>query len=253
MVNLIAHGGAGIFSVYMDIIMPNILYDDSNDYYIEVVENTYTPPVDCFNYVLDQQPHEGMITKDCFFYAGFRSKDIDLGAIEDSPLLPVIKERLTKFKIKKTITEYTDVFNLNNALGVHIRIMDMNKRHSAHGVFTFNDYLNKIYSLEKYVDDIFIASDNHESIFKLKEIFGDRIKYIDAIRGSNEADDTYKIQQDNASNPIYWQESFTDMLLLSKCKHIICRTSSFANASIAYSDNIKVHRLSTNIITNGVK
>jgi len=243
MTKLVAHGGGGIFSIYMDIIIQNILQSDDNDYCIKVKNNQYKTSEDCFDYALDQKQCEDMIVQDCFFNGGFRSKGFDFGAIEDSELLPIIKDKLTKFKIKKNITDYVDSFKLNNALGVHIRIKDMNRRHSEFGVFTFEDYLKKVNTLEKQVDDIFVASDNHESIFKLKQIFGDRIKYINAIRGVDEEDNTYKIQLENANNPEFWQEAFKDMLLLSKCKHLICRVSNFTNASIAYSDNIKVHRL----------
>ena len=88
--------------------------------------------------------------------------------------------------------------------------------------------------------NIFVASDNEESILKLKTIFGNRISYVpNLIRAKTEIEDSSTLQSDNFRSTKFWQEAFLEMLLLSKCSTLICRTSNVANMAIISSNSIK--------------
>lgn len=210
---IIANGGGGIFSILMDIALPNIP-EDATSVSIKIGKNQLSPDADMFDYVLHQQPEGAEV------HCGFRGNEITISkgilSFKDNPIVP------------------------KNTLGVHIRIFDMNKRHGNFGILTFDDYKKAI---AQAVDDmnpshIFVASDNWESINKLRDIYGDKLLYNHFIRGDNETSDTYAIQLANSSNPVYWQEAFIDMLSLSKCKGLVYRRSNFAGAAVYFSDTI---------------
>jgi hypothetical protein len=87
---------------------------------------------------------------------------------------------------------------------------------------------------------IFVASDNYESIEKLIKIYGNQINFVpNMLRVNKEEDNSYEFQIENLSNPSFWIESFLDMILLSKCSTLICRTSNFSNASVCFSNTIE--------------
>lgn len=73
-----------MFSVFMDLVVPNILnLKDIENLYIEVQENQYNVKPDVFSYVLDQKLDDTYQTVHCGFKGGWRKPGISLGAIED--------------------------------------------------------------------------------------------------------------------------------------------------------------------------
>jgi hypothetical protein len=228
-------GGGGIFSKYM-ICLKNLVHVELNNFYINVTDERTKP--DILNSVLNQSVNETFLDLNCKVNPTYD----DNTKIELSNDFNRYKEIITKIKFhEKLLTKlkyYEEKLNITEkTIGVHIRLTDMNIYHkSDYGYKDFNDYLKFI---NKY-DDFFVASDNEESLEKLINIFGDKIKYIpNLIRVKTEKEDSLNLQLDNFKNDIFWEEGFIEMLLLSKCGSIICRTSSLTNASILHSNTIQ--------------
>lgn len=230
----------GIFSKYMFAIKNSVLYD-SDSYYLNVIDTR----TDCniFDCVLDQPLliNDSFQEIDCQ-HLGNYSK---FNPIENSPNLLKYSEIIKKFKISEKLLEkvkyYQNKFNIDEStVGVHIRLTDMNIVHgNDYGVLTFEDFKSQMKPGVKY----FVASDNYESLKKLKDLYGDNVNYVDGlIRADFENDNTSNMFLNNPivfKNKQFWFESFLEMLLLSKCSELICRTSDLSNVSIIYSDTIK--------------
>lgn len=234
----------GVFSKFMFVIQ-NIqaINSDFNSVYINNVDSrSLTGSENIFDNILEQNNTNIKTTHNCK-HLGNYSK---FKPIENSENLNDYKKVVKKLKFKKELKEKIDYYinklNINNSfIGLHIRLCDMNIAHAKdYGVLSFNDYLFELKKHIKSDSKIFVASDNDESIKKLKKEFGDKIIYIpDFIRGLNETEDTVKLQLDNFKNIRFWEEAFIEMFLLSKCGTLICRTSNVNNVSIIYSDTIK--------------
>ena len=87
----------------------------------------------------------------------------------------------------------------------------------------------------------FVASDNNESICKLRKNFKNRIKIIsnDANTLREKETDTYKRFGDRFFNTKKnYIEVFNDIISLSKCNTIIYTYSNVANLSILLSNTI---------------
>ena len=162
---------------------------------------------------------------------------------EDLIKLKIVKSKLIiNDNIIKKYNEIKNNLSLNASyLGVHIRLTDMNKIHPEHGIYSFNDYVNSINEEMKcnIYDKIFVASDNRESIFKLKKIYGNMIiSYDDFLRVNGENDDISNLILSNFNNINFWEDTFIEMLLLSECGTLIHRVSNFANMTKIYANTI---------------
>jgi hypothetical protein len=148
--------------------------------------------------------------------------------------------------IQSMIYDYLDRYNINNkTLGIHIRLTDMNIQHAEqYGIRCYEDYLQKvkdILSENELIENIFISSDNNESIKKLiRDLPNIKINYIvDNLRCDNENSDNFKFQIDNLKNDDYVISCFIDIYLLSKCGYLVHRISGFSLCSILYSNTYK--------------
>ena len=234
----------GIFSKFIFVIqnLKNINTDFEYVYVNNVDNRTLTGDNNIFNYILDQTKDENLPVIDCNHLGNYGK----FSPIESSPNLNGYKKVIKKLKFNQ---ELIDKFNFNlekykideNYLGLHIRLCDMNIHHSSsYGYLSYDDFLKYIKEEKKDGTKIFLASDNYESIKKLKKEFGDDVVYVeDFLRGETENDDTSNLQQNNFKDHRFWEEAFIEMLLLSKCGKLICRTSNLNNVSIIYSDSIK--------------
>lgn len=170
----------------------------------------------------------------------------NIDRVEESGEYLKLKQVASQLKYKPEllvlVDDYVYLLGINkDTVGVHIRLCDMNIAHGAdYGVVTFNDYVEAIQKELQYDNtNIFVASDNEESILKLKAIFGNRVLYVPSlIRAKTEVEDSSLLQLHNFKNIRFWQEAFLEMLLLSKCSTLICRTSNVANMSIISSNTI---------------
>lgn len=165
-------------------------------------------------------------------------------------------------KVKDIIN--SEIKNLdNNTLGIHFRFTDMNASHLKSNPTTYTNYLKEIYNyIVKYdIKNIFIASDNTESINKLlNDISSNNIKinYRNVKRYHKEkADDkdllwyktndatshqylnNFKDNIFNINDSTIHLECIIDCLLLSKCKHLIFSYSNISNLAILISETIE--------------
>jgi len=230
---------SGIFSKYIFGIKNAVLHK-AGSYYLNIVDSKTDPNM--FDCVLDQTLEIYDYKEVYCEHLGNYSK---FNPIEDSPNLPKYSKIINKFKLKKKLLNkveyYQNKFNIDeNTVGVHIRLTDMNIYHgSDYGIVSFEDFKSHLKPNVKY----FVASDNYESLKKLKELFGDNVNYVDdLIRAEFENDDTTLMFLNNPvvfKNKQFWFESFLEMILLSKCNSLICRTSDLSNVAVIYSKTIK--------------
>jgi hypothetical protein len=120
-----------------------------------------------------------------------------------------------------------------NTIGVHLRLTDMNKQHPQYGIVNYEHYEEAIEAIITPDSNLFLASDNKESIDKFIEVYGDRVSYIpDLMRSETEEDHGHTAWQlDNMSDKNLWLESFLEMLFLSKCHTLVQRVSTLAEAA----------------------
>lgn len=225
----------GIFSKYMFGVQNAILHE-CDSYYFNITD--YRTNSDMFNYVLDQPYDSSYLAFDCINLGSYHK----LNPIENSNNFTKYIEVVNKLKFNKELIEKVDYYvkkmGINNStVGVHIRLTDMNIKHEKdYGVLSFEHFKYHLNPDTKY----FISSDNNESISKLKELYGDNINYVeDMIRADFEHTDSTLLQINNFKNPQLWIDAFIEMLLLSKCGTLICRSSNLSNASIINSKTIK--------------
>lgn len=237
-------GAGGIFSKFIFVIQNlNKINSDFESVYVNNIDDRSLIGDDnIFDLILDQTKDETLPVVGCT-HLGNYSK---FSPIESSSKLQEYKKIVKKIKLSQKIidelNEYLNKYNINeNYLAVHIRLCDMNIYHSSeYGVVNYEDFLKHIREEKKEGMKIFLSSDNYESIEKLKNEFGDDIVYIDEfLRGNSEKEDTLNLQLSNFKDVRLWEEAFIEMLLLSKCGTLICRTSNLNNVSIIYSDTIK--------------
>lgn len=171
-----------------------------------------------------------------------------------SELLPLVKTIVHKNtinnNINSTVNDYCRIFGITeNTLGVHIRLTDFNSTHPEHGIFTLESYIakiNKLINTHTNINNIYIASDNIESINNLKEYYKNIIKisYIENNERALYENDNcnYIINGMNNDNTTskYHVNIMIELLVLSKCSYFIHRVSDFANFAIIYSDTFKV-------------
>jgi len=228
--------GGGIFSKYMICI--------ENLYYLKEIDNLYVNSIDhlsstnMFDCIFKQKNYKDAIEVNCKVFQTYDR----FSPIEESNKFNEYKNLAKLFKIHKSIharvNDLISKFNIDdNTVGVHIRLTDMNIYHRKnYGYVTFEDFIKYMNPDQKY----FISSDNNESLLKLKSKFGERISYIpNLIRVEKEDDNSYQLQLDNFSNPLLWHEAFIEMMLLSRCSSLICRTSNLSNAALINSNTIK--------------
>jgi len=123
----------------------------------------------------------------------------------------------------KTVTK--DFFG--NTLGVHIRLTDLSSIHKGLGKFEFSDYVFNIKRLVKEfkIDTLFVASDNHVSLEKLRKIYPNILFYHDFIRHNKEIDRVNHTESRNSKNVYFHIQSFIESYTLSKCDVLLGRAS----------------------------
>lgn len=196
-----------------------------------------------FDYVLEQKVNQQYTAFNCGVLPSYNSKGyMGYSKVEQSPEFLNLKRIASELKYKEELLERVNAIELPlNTVGVHLRMCDMNTVHAEeYGLLTFEDYVEAIEKEITSENKIFVASDNEESIKKLQIIFKDRILFVDGmIRCALETDDSFQLQLDYFKNKEFWVEAFLDMLLLSRCSKLICRTSNLANMAIISSNTIQ--------------
>lgn len=160
--------------------------------------------------------------------------------------LHFFKKIFNKIKFKDTVLNMLNNEIDRDTLGVHVRLTDMNTLHGdSYGVRSFETYLNGLVSAtdNKVFKNIFISSDNIESINKLKEKYDIIFNSGISNRHDSESDEGYyDYQIENLMSEKLWVDSFLDMLSLSMCGEMVMGVSSLSNVSIIISKTLnKIH------------
>ena len=151
-------------------------------------------------------------------------------------LKPNIISIIEDYVIRKNIHE--------NTLGLHIRLTDMKEHDHLYGHRTYEDFIEKVRVVlqeNTNINNIFVTSDNYESILKVLSDLPDiEINFIhEFLRCENENSDNWQLQIENLKNNNYCINTFIEMCLLSKCGYLVHRISGFSLCSILYSNTLK--------------
>lgn len=191
-----------------------------------------------FDYVLDQNPN-------CKFDEVLRVYPRGFGTyhnINTEPDLHRLKTIVSKLKIKDTVINKLKPLR-GKALGVHVRLTDMEIWHASYGkgIVTNTFYEATKRTLQsKSFDSIFVSSDNDESLEYFKEKMN--IVYNDVgnrVKGANDGSGQLGLQINRSGDEDFWVDTFLEMLSLSKCNTLIYRVSNLNNASVLFSQTIK--------------
>jgi len=192
-----------------------------------------------FDYVLDQNP-------DCKFDEVLRMPlphgFAPYSNINEVPELHRLKTIVSKLKIKDTVINKLKPLK-GKALGVHIRLTDMEIYHAEYGkgitTNTFYEATRRTLQSESF-DSIFVSSDNDESVEYFKEKMD--IVYNDVgnrVKWAGDGRHQIGLQLRMSGNEDFWVDTFLEMLSLSKCNTLIYRVSNLNNASVLFSQTIK--------------
>jgi hypothetical protein len=233
-----SHPG-GVFSRFM-IMLPNAIgYDVDNLYF-----NPMDYPLNPFGWVFNQRDGDSYMNIECVNNGTYAKEGMGIGAIEDAGQFDELRSLCKKIKIQGEISDIVDAMPIKDGcLGVHVRTGDMNTTHPEYGVYTTQDFIDKILDLKPF--QIFLASDNHLSIKKIRESIDCDILFIDGLMRERGDDfNTPSLYYKHMLTKRYWQEAFMDCLSLSRCSELLCRVSNLPNAAQLFSSTIKkVHRL----------
>jgi hypothetical protein len=203
-----------------------------------------------FDLILDQRKIEGAPEIQISGHYLHNFNDDVLGDIRNI-INDKIKIKPEILKKINDVIERNEITNINELCGVHIRLTDMFDYHSdIYGKVDFDSYLSEMYKLSEDTK-YFIASDNSESISKLKNIFGKRIHYISDITRTKNEKDTGKNFRSKNKNVIFTLgvdrlksddnviNDFIDLMILSKCNKLIgIKYSTYRIAALLLSNNI---------------
>jgi hypothetical protein len=140
------------------------------------------------------------------------------------------------------LSGHYELFERNNILGVHIRRTDKfligmhgtTFKHAPVDLALFQQEIDKV--INNY-DYLYLATDCEEAVRFIKECYGKKVIYnINAVRGQNAVSihDNYK----HISGYIKGLNVLTDVILLSKCKHLIRSSSNVSITSLYLNLNL---------------
>jgi len=255
-------GGGGVFSKF--IIAVENLHEIGvhEDYYLKCIDERAinVDGENPFYYILEEPEWYGMPVLDPNFFQRISAKvypSFDMNhQIENSDkflqMSNIAKAMKLNAEMKSLINEHSHLVSDSiPSVGVHIRATDMLYAHKRLGTWDFMHYdamLKYTLSIMKRdgIDDvnIFVASDNQESIDEIVENFGTKYKVSflpnlsNRVRGWGEDSSAFHLQ--NFTQRRYWQDSFLEMYMLSLCDNLLIRASNLNNFSrLYYSKNRK--------------
>lgn len=201
------------------------------------------------NYVLDQQTDHTYADMGELpigtWYSRFKR-------MEESPSLDRYKRTLQKLKIKNHIRFAVDSFckqnNIgNHTLGVHVRMTSMviHTRRPDEIDISWDNYYRAIdaeLNTGNY-GNIFVASDNNESIELLNRRYPNMVKFFPnmlrfpTIYITNYSD--WHWDYDQFFMKPWWEESFIETMTLARSGGLVCRESNLSNMALVFSNSIK--------------
>jgi len=120
-------------------------------------------------------------------------------------------------------------------LGIHVRGTD----------YQFHDFMSYVNAINKHKDNydrIYLATDNNETISRMRELYGDKICYYETqIRANNFVDTVVvfdgRLIKNDQDKVKHGEDVLIEASLLSKCNHIICINSNVPLASLYLNPN----------------
>lgn len=238
--------GGGIFSHFY-LALRNVEFK-IKDEDIDSIESIYLEPnsntaigqkcigFNPFDFTLDQEIETFDIYINSNNFAIHENiKDID------SKFLNRMRRICDKVLIKKEIIKSINSSINENTLGVHIRLTDMFEHHPEYISKLGNSteaYINKTISLIEQNHPIFVASDNKESLIKFQKKFNVIFNNSRNISETEYNKDYLTYQINNIDKQWFWNDSFLDMISLSKCGSLLYNVSSLNTTSFLYSKSI---------------
>lgn len=158
-------------------------------------------------------------------------------------------ERFNRQEIGKIVDKYirlsdgmqaiVDDFHSKNfgqkTLGVHVRGTD----------YQFHDFMSYVSAVNKHKDNydkIYLATDNNETIVRMRELYGDKVCFYDTtIRANNFVDKVVvfddRLIKNDQDKVKHGEDVLIEAYLLSKCDHLICINSNVPLASLYINPN----------------
>lgn len=204
-------------------------------------ENKENPYDKIFNQVLTKE----FVPIPC---AGLALFDYDETVLDD-----IRKSTQHFFSFNQNLIDVVDKIVLNKnignkTLGVHIRMNDWNAWHGGQlGIIRYDDYVKEIDMVLKNndINNIFIASDNVETLEKLKQRYGIKLVWADDVsREKNEEEigdeNSLRIKAMNRlTGEFNFITPFIDLLSLMKCEYLIARKYSNFSSTAIFLGNMK--------------
>ena len=212
----------------------NLNYDDIKNIFIEkkIAGN--------FDNIFDDSYDDN--TKILIFDDRNKIETIDYNFVYNNNQYKILAK---KIRFSKKINDIVNKYLINistNTLGVHFRFTDMNTMHTRKTPIQYKDYINQIleYIKNNDIQNIFVASDNEESInkllkdenFKNIKIYHTNIKRYPTEKADEKDLKWYKNTNEkiphpslnnfaHIDDPTTHLECLVDCILLSKCKYLV--------------------------------
>jgi hypothetical protein len=229
--------GSGVFSRFTLGIQELIKHPLDN------LDQVYFDYQGTFNYVFEQSFP---------LFAKIIHTHKDISAYNGDGLLPpnnkvLIDKIISKLKIHPDIKVNPQI--TNRTLGIHIRLTDLmtaDVRYNQNP-YTTEDIIESTYKIMESgdYDNIFIASDNIESLEKFDKKFNfihnsSQFIYHQEVDPTRDSDYLWleRFETPQEETKAFVQEAFLDMYSLSKCGGLIRIGSNLAVASLMFSNTI---------------
>lgn len=140
-------------------------------------------------------------------------------------------------EIQSIIDEFKTTYLNKNVLGVHIRGTD-------YGYHNLDSYVKRIKEVYNEYDCIYVASDNSESINRIKTEFENVVYYDTSLRADNLVSPSPVCHIVSGSNKIrHGKDVWVEANLLSACSRLICINSNVAAMGAYMNPNAKIDLL----------
>lgn len=157
-------------------------------------------------------------------------------------LYPQFQKAASKIKLHQNIIQRIPENIGSDTLGIHIRLTDMNTcHHTQYGFVHIEQYLEVIHKQKGNYNNIFVASDNEQSLMLIKNEFNNIIHNDVSNRATYEEDprrEHLQFLRSQINNETFWHDSFVEMASLSKCGYLIYRVSNLSNCALCFSNTI---------------
>jgi hypothetical protein len=166
----------------------------------------------------------------------------------ESNIKEILRMNVIHPSILNAVNHFVDSFGIDDrTLSVHVRLTDMNTAHVDEYAYVsfdlYNTMINDILRENPTIQNLFVCSDNEESIQKLIKIYGDQysIRSIpDGYRVPCETSDNMTFQMEGVNlYEDFHVKLFIEMLTAAKCRYFLGRISDVSNFIFAYSDTIE--------------